>query len=109
MVKTMAKKKSNEDEFMLKENDVALVPPGKSNQMRYMLYAAGITLIVIAAFVIGTAVGFYGTMKFYSQGESCQPIDCPTQYTCEPGKVCSFSKCEACTSSPVLKITHGRE
>lgn len=81
----------------------------KRRQMKYMLYAAAITFIVIGAFILGTVAGFYGTMKFYSVSENCQPIGCPNEYTCEPGKVCSFNKCEVCSSSPVLKLTHGGE
>jgi len=104
------RKKINED---LPDLDLGLdndhLAKEKNRQMRYMFYAAAITLIVIGAFILGTAAGFYGTLKFYSASQNCQPISCPDQYTCEPGRVCLFSKCEVCTSSPVLKITHGGE
>jgi hypothetical protein len=80
----------------------------KNKRMKYAIYAAAITMIIVA-FILGTVTGFYGTMKFYSASENCQPISCPNEYTCEPGKVCSFNKCELCSSSPILKLTHGGE
>jgi len=108
------RKKINEDlpDLDLGENDQLkdqLIANEKGKQMKYAMYAAAITLIVIGAFILGTVTGFYGTMKFYSASENCQPIDCPGQYACEPGKICSFNKCEVCSNSPVLKLTHGGE
>jgi hypothetical protein len=73
---------------------------------KYMVYAALVGLIVIVAFVIGTAVGFYSGTNMYSpSGETCEPIDCPDQYQCKPGEICEFNKCEVCTVRTRLKVS----
>jgi hypothetical protein len=73
-----------------------------SKKLKYGLYAALITIIVIIAFILGTGVGF-----FYATGKpsspKCQDIRCPDEYK----SMYNVDKCELCSETSIIKAKVG--
>lgn len=69
---------------------------------RTSFIVVSVFILFLIFWILGTLFGFY--YATHSQ-EVCRPIECPTQYQCQPGTVCQFTKCESCEGNRIILST----